>query len=136
MLKSLLLRGLALFAAATLLIACGNDGGVSTGPGAKPREAKYEVTGNYTGALTVIYTAKGGGTASVDITSLPWVRDVTPDTNVGAVALAAEHIGGALGLAGQTVTIKIIVGGKVVKTQSETAPASGRISVPVVVWQF
>ncbi len=136
MLKSLLFRGLALFAVTTLLVACGGDGNVSTGPGATPRATKYEVSGNYTGALTVIYTAQGGGTASVDITSLPWVRDVTPDTNVGAVALAAEHIGGALGVAGQTVTIKIIVGGKVVKTQSETAPANGRMSVPVVVWQF
>ncbi len=106
----------------------GDDDGVTSS-----REVKYEVTGNFSGLLGATYiTANGGGT-SESITSLPWTKSLTYKSSVSATTLSAA---GANGTSGQTITIKVFVGGKLESTTSGTATTTGSISVTAPTYMF
>ncbi|MFH6993161.1 MmpS family transport accessory protein [Flavobacterium sp. FlaQc-48] len=92
--------------------------------GSSSRDVKYEVTGNYTGKLDVTYTEAGGGALNEDITALPWTKDITVAASTLGVGLSASGYGG---VSGQKLTVKIYVGGKVVKDLTATANGDGII---------
>jgi hypothetical protein len=48
------------------------------------RVIRYEVTGNFTGTLFASYTTASGGTANEQVTSLPWTKEVSYESNVTA----------------------------------------------------
>ncbi|KQO30002.1 hypothetical protein ASF10_05725 [Flavobacterium sp. Leaf82] len=88
------------------------------------RDVKYEVTGNYTGKLSVTYIEEGGAALIEDITALPWKKEFTAKTDSRAASISTSGYGG---LKGQTLTGKIYVGGKVVKELTATATEDGII---------
>jgi hypothetical protein len=90
----------------------------------RSRDVKYEVTGNYTGTLSAVYTESGNAGQSVDITSFPWTKEFTASADTGGAGITVSGYGG---VKDQTVTIKIIIGGKVEKETTAKATADGII---------
>jgi hypothetical protein len=93
---------------------------------ASSKAVKYEITGNYTGVFTIAYIAANGSAEVVEITTLPWKKELTADNSVKAVTANATGSGGK---SGQTATLKIYVGNVEVKAGSGTALSSGIISL-------
>jgi hypothetical protein len=106
----------------SFFISCSKD---SISP-ANSRAVRYEITGNYTGVFTIAYIAGNGSAEVVEITTLPWKKELTADNSVKAVTANATGSGGK---SGQTATLKIYVGNVEVKAGSGTALSSGIISL-------
>lgn len=122
---------LTLIIALTVFASCGNDEGNE--PKNSSRTLKYELTGNFSGSnIIAAYTTASGGTVTDQITSLPWNKEITFDSNVGGANLV---VSGAGGTAGQQVTLVIKRGGNQVGTPTTaTVDARGTftISSPVI----
>ena len=93
---------------------------------AESRDVKYEITGNFTGELDATYSERSGAPLIEDVPSLPWTKEFTANPDSNGVLL---RTGGGGGVAGQTVTAKIYVGGKVVSELTGTANSEGIIVV-------
>lgn len=103
---------------------CSSDNDNDSAPAS--RDVKYEVTGNYTGKLDVTYMEKSGAPLIEDITALPWTKEFTANADSDG---ALVHSSGYGGVKGQTLTVKIYVGGKVVSELTGTANEDGIIVV-------
>ncbi|WP_133259735.1 hypothetical protein [Pseudochryseolinea flava] len=115
---------------AMVAMACSSDDGDDN---AGSREVKFEVTGNFTGQLNaVLITASGGGT-SESINALPWSKTITYESNVPTTQIS---IAGAGGDPGETITVKVIVGGKEKSSTPGTATNSGTIAVAAPSYAF
>lgn len=90
----------------------------------RSRDVKYEVTGNYTGTLSVVYTESGNAGQSADITAFPWTKEFTASSDTAGAGLTVSGYGG---VADQTITVKIIVGGIVEKETTAKATSDGII---------
>ena len=118
-----------------MLTACKKD--KDDGGGQSNRKIKFEITGNYTGKLTVAYTTSNGGTESATINSLPWTKEITYNSTVGGIGIGGGTDVPGLGIAGQTVTVKIFPGGRaVVSGTPAITQANGIVNLPNVVYQF
>jgi Mycobacterium membrane protein len=113
---------LTFFLTTSLFFSCSKD---SATP-ASSKAVKYEITGNYSGVFTVAYIAGNGSAEVVEITALPWKKELTADNSLKAVTANATGSGGK---SGQTATLKIYVGNVEVKAGSGTALSSGIISL-------
>jgi hypothetical protein len=100
---------------------------------AKSRDIKFEVTGNFTGALSATYVNATGGGANESIPALPWNKTITYASTVPSTGLS---IGGTGGVAGQTVTVKVFAGGALVSDTPEVADASGMIVIASPTYLF
>jgi hypothetical protein len=125
-------RVLALATAALALAACGDDDN-GTGPAPSSRTVRYEVSGTFTGGLTVVHTNAAGGNATATITTLPWSREVTHDATVAGVGIGAT---GAVATPGQTVTLRIVINGTAVQSGTATVAANGTIAIPTLAHVF
>lgn len=123
--RNLFLVGLLLGAAA-----CSDDDGDTVGIS---RSITYEVTGNYSGTLTAGFTTASGGSTYESIPGLPWIKQIEYQSSVTAAAFAVEGDGG---ISGQTITIKVLAGGKQISSTPATATGDGSISVgaPAIVF--
>ena len=90
------------------------------------RVVRYEISGNYTGSQTVVYTTASGGTTNETITTLPWIKDITYASTVNGAAIALTGTGGT---AGQSVSLVVKRTGSSPLTTPGTADANGIISV-------
>lgn len=97
------------------------------------REVKYEVTGNYTGTMSVVYFEKGGNALNEDITKLPWTKEFTAEAKSPGASLSVSGHGG---VAGQKLTGKIYVGGKLQNELTATATSDGIIVLPLTPYVF
>lgn len=105
-------------------IACSSD---DDEPSANKREVVYTITGNYTGTVfKVSYITANGGATQESITTLPWTKEIT---YLSTVAAATMTVAGAGGTAGQTITLKVVSGGKEISSSPATADAGGSIVV-------
>lgn len=119
-----------------MLTACKKDKNGS-GNGQSKRVVKYELTGNYTGKLLVAYTTASGGTASATVNSLPWTKEITYNNTVAGIGIGGGTDVGNVGIAGQTVTIKIFSGGtSVVNEPPAITGANGVVNLPSLTYQF
>jgi len=107
-------------------VSCSSDDDNDSGAGSGSRDVKYEITGNFTGELDATYSEKSGAPLIEDVTSLPWTKEFTANPDSNGVLL---NTSGGGGVAGQTVTAKIYVGGKVVSELTGTANSDGIIVV-------
>ena len=103
-------------------VSCSSDNDDNSGTNS--RDVKYEVTGNYTGKLSVTYIEAGGAALIEDITALPWTKEFTARTDSKGASISTSGYGGTKG---QTLTGKIYIGGKVVKELTATATEDGII---------
>lgn len=106
-----------------------NDDKISGGS----RDVKYEVTGNFSGPLTAVYIEKLGNATSEEITKLPWTKEFTADASTQGVTVSAMGSGG---VAGQQITVKMFVGGKVVNQLTGTASSNGGIDATLTAYVF
>ncbi|WP_289663450.1 MmpS family transport accessory protein [Flavobacterium panacagri] len=88
------------------------------------RDIRYEVSGNYTGKISATYTESGNGGQAVDINSLPWSKEFTASSDTYGAGITLIGTGGVVD---QTLTVKIIVGGKVEKETTAKATSDGSI---------
>ena len=98
------------------------------------RVIKYEITGNYTGSLTVAYTNVSGGTESIIATAFPWTKNITYPATVSGIG-----IGGNTSVAGapsQTLILKIYSAGNVVSTGTAVTDGNGLINLSTLVYTF
>ncbi len=93
---------------------------------AKSRDVKFEVTGNFTGALSATYVNSTGGGEYESITALPWNKTLTYASTVPSTSLS---IGATGGVAGQTVRVKVFAGGTLISDTPGVADASGMLVV-------
>jgi len=97
------------------------------------RDVKYEITGNYTGTLSTTYFEKGGNALNEDITQLPWTKEFTAEAKSLGASINASGYGGA---AGQTLTGKIYIGGKLENELTATATNDGIIVLALTPYVF
>ncbi len=93
------------------------------------KEVKYEITGNFSGKLIVVYTAANASTENIEVNSLPWEKSFTADAGTKAVAATASATVSNLGIPGQTAVLKIYVNGNVVASGAGTVNSTGYISL-------
>lgn len=98
------------------------------------RQVKYEITGNYTGKLLIVYTNNTGTNQTINNASVPWSLEVTYPTSVNAIGIGAQA--SIVGAEGQTATLKIFVNGNEVKSTSATAGSLGELILPTLTHSF
>lgn len=120
--------GLIVVLFATALAACSKD------PVSTSKLVKYEITGNFTGKLTVTYTDNTGATSLLQNVSLPWSKEVSYPASVLSVGVGAQAT--VLGTAGQTASMKIYYKNAAVKSTSATAGSLGELVLPAIAHVF
>jgi hypothetical protein len=124
--KSIFKTAVLVLTLAFTAVSCSSDDDNNSEPGTASRDVKYEITGNFTGELDVTYMEKSGAPLIEDVLALPWTKEFTANADSNG---ALVHTSGLGGVAGQTVTAKIYVGGKVVSELTGTANSDGIIVV-------
>ncbi len=117
-----------LLVAATLFTACKKEENSPVS-----RDVKYEITGNFSGDLSIAYTAANGSFETITVNKLPWTLAFT--ANASTTSLSASAIGTS-GKGGQTAVFKIYVGGKEVESGAGTATNIGSISLTPKTYLF
>lgn len=113
-----------------------SSGDTSTPPGISKRVVKYEITGNYTGELIVVYNDNVNGTTSLISKSLPWSKSLTYANNVLVIGIGGDGFDSKPGVPGQTVTLRIYSGGEVVKSSTNVAGSNGIVISDALTYQF
>jgi len=113
-------------------VSCSSDND-DNGSGSGSRDVKYEITGNYTGTASVTYFEKGGNALNEDLTKLPWTKEFTAEAKSMGASLSASGYGG---VAGQTLTGKLYVGGKLENELTATANSDGIIVLSLTPYVF
>ena len=98
------------------------------------RTVKYEITGNFSGKLTIVYNDNVNGNTVLNNISLPWTRELTYTQNVAAIGIQAQAA--STGMPGQTATMKIYAAGKPVKSSAAVAGALGEMVLPAIAHVF
>lgn len=111
---------------------CSSDND-DNGSGSASRDVKYEITGNYAGKTSVTFFEKGGNAVNEDLTKLPWTKEFTAEAKSMGATLSASGFGGS---AGQTLTGKIYVGGKLENELTVTANSDGIIVLSLTPYVF
>lgn len=116
--------------ASVLFFSCKKD---NKGTANNSRMVKYEITGNFSGKLTIVYSDNVNGNTELTDISLPWSKEITYPNNIVGIGIGASHVSNStLGIAGQTATMKIYSGGTVVKSSTATANSVGGILIPTL----
>lgn len=98
------------------------------------RSIKYEITGNFTGKLTIVYNDNINGNTVSNNDSIPWTKQLRLPLSVVAIGIGAQS--SVRGLSGQTVTLKIYSSNNAVKTSTATAGSVGEIAIPTIAYIF
>jgi len=115
-----------------LFFACKKDKDTSTGS----KVVKYELTGTYSGKVSVGYANEDGVTQIVSNVTLPWSKEVTVKSGVSAVALVCNAEVCCFGTNGQTLTGKISVGGDVKKSTTVNTTSDAFVSLSGLSYTF
>lgn len=122
-----------LFAITFTLISCKKD---DDAPQTSSRNVKYEITGNYTGKLDIVTTTNTAAMVSYNGVLVPWTKEITYPNTVMGVGIGGNSSSGNVGVAGQTITLKVFSGGKLLYTKSATADVNGILGFPTYAFVF
>lgn len=100
----------------------------------KVKNVKYEITGNFSGKLLIIYTDISGGNKTLFNVSVPWSQEVTYPESVAAIGIGGQAE--VTGNVGQTVVVKIFVDGVEVKSSPASAGSLGELVLPSIAYSF
>ncbi len=101
------------------------------------RDVKIELSGNYSGKINVVYTNMDGVTTAQTGVSLPWSISYTAKPDVSSIAVGGSTSSTSnVGVQGQTLTAKIIVGGEEKKSTTVYSDANGYIQLGSLVYLF
>ena len=130
-----ILRAVAIFLQLFVLIGCSSNDDKVTNQN-NSRNIKYEITGNYSGQLTVVYNDNVSGNTVVTVTKLPWSKEITYQTNVQVIGIGASSVVGQYGSSGQSASLKIYSDGIVVKSETAATNANGVINFSPLAYGF
>ena len=102
-------------------LSCSNDNSSSN----NSRDFRYEISGNYTGGTTIVYYVANGSTSTEEDDTLPWTKEVTYESNVQGIAIVASPVVAKPGISGQTLTLKVYRGNKLIKESTATVLSNG-----------
>ena len=88
------------------------------------RDIKYEITGNFSGTLTVTYITATGKATSIEASPLPWELSFTAESDSHEATFNATGMGGNVG---EKIRLNIYQGDKVAKYVDATANSDGII---------
>lgn len=100
------------------------------------KNVTYEITGNYSGPLRVVYNDNVSGNTTLTVTSLPWRKDINYTENVQGIGIGANGISGQPGSSGQSAGLKIYVSNNIVKFSNAVADVNGGISLTPLAHTF
>jgi len=100
----------------------------------KPRNVRYEITGNFSGTFTVVYTALTGGSRVENNVPIGWSMEMEYPASTLSIGIGAQAT--TLGSSGQTAVIRIYVNEMEVKSSAGTAGALGEIVIPTIAYSF
>lgn len=86
---------------------------------------KYEVSGDGIGTFNIVYTNATGALESTTIQQLPWVKEITVQSQVKVVAFSLT----GNSTVGKKVIANLYVGGNIKQTSSQIADNNGTIVV-------
>lgn len=109
------------------LISCKKE---DPAPVVNKREVRYEVSGNFSGQLSFIYSNTTFGFNTIEYSSFPQTVNITYPDNISACTAGGTSSGLLAGVSGQTLTLKIYSGGTLAHTIEAVANASGAIEFP------
>lgn len=113
----------------SVFLSCSSD---DDNPAPQSRNIKYEITGNYSGRLTVAFSDESGNSQTINVSSLPWSKSVTIENDVSAIALAAGNSGvNNPGSSGETITLKIYRNEEMVEESTTVATDNGFIELGI-----
>lgn len=115
-----------LWFASVTLSSCGKKNTPSSGT----QLVKYEITGNYTGRLLVVFTNKDGSTANEIVSSLPWSKELNVQSSAISVGFGGQTSAPNYGANGQTATAKLSIKNEVKQSGTAVADANGAIVLP------
>jgi hypothetical protein len=115
--------------------ACGGGGG-STGPTVSPRNVRFEVTGTMSGAFVLTHTGTTGTVTTADIAALPLNLDITYNASVSVIAVSIAEVNATQNNSGKTVRVRVLSGGREVRTQTVTANAIGNVLFQPMTYAF
>lgn len=107
-----------------------------TQPPANTRNVRYEITGNYTAPLFVVYNDNVSGNTTLTVSTLPWRKDISYPSNVLGIGISSNSPNGSPGAAGQSASLKIYVSNTVVQSSAAVADANGAINLPPLAYVF
>ncbi len=103
----------------------------------KPNKfATFEITGNYTGHIFLVYNDNVSGNNSLTITSLPWEKTIAYPNSVVGIGISGNAVTTNPGVAGQTVSLKVYNGTTVVSQSNKTADANGLFNFDTLTYIF
>lgn len=118
---------------AMLVLSCKKDNNNNQ----QNRAVRYEISGNYTGKLNIVYTDEAGNFQTLTNVSLPWNKSFTAGTAVQAVTFSASTTStSTVGIAGQTATAKLYIGTVLKQNVTQSADATRRIQFNSITHTF
>ena len=120
--KKLITRSLILLFVFSIL-SCDDDEGA---PAANKRNVRFEVTGNFSGTMDATFITESGGGTNEMVTSLPWTKEINYAATVPSMSIL---VGGYDGVGGQSITLKVFAGGKLVSSTPGTANSNGIVAI-------
>ncbi len=117
---------------AILFCSCSKGGNTNQG---NSRQIRYEITGNYSGKLSISYWEKNSPTLTLlTKVQIPWSKDVLYTQGVEGIIIRAET--DSAGSLGQTATLKIYSNNNLVKSTTASTNNVGYIVLPEVEYNF
>lgn len=119
----------------TITYSCSNNDNNIPDP-APIKSTKFEITGNYSGHIFIVYNDNISGNTSVTITSLPWSKTIDYPNSVVGIGISGNAVTTNPGVAGQTVSLKMYNGTTVVSQSNKTADVNGLFNFNTITFIF
>ncbi|MDI9311097.1 MAG: MmpS family transport accessory protein [Limnohabitans sp.] len=101
------------------------------------RNVKYEITGDYSGKVTIVYQNQSGTFITETNVALPWTKEFTAEATTQSVGYNLRTTStSTLGGINQTVIAKLYIGGEIKKSETKLSDASGSISFDNLMFYF
>jgi len=118
------------------ITSCNNDDDIQIPEPDPIKSAKFEITGNYTGHIFVVYNDNVSGNTTLTITSLPWSKTIDYPNSVVGIGISGNAVTTNPGVAGQTASLKIIEGNTVVNFSNIVADENGLFNFQPLAYIF
>ena len=100
------------------------------------KSAKFEITGNYSGHIFIVYNDNISGNTSLTVTSLPWSKTIDYPNTVVGIGISGNAVTSNSGVAGQTASLKIYNGTNILSESNKTADANGLFNFNTLTYIF
>lgn len=116
-----------------IIVSCSSDDSSNPSP---TKTAKFEITGNFTGHIFVVYNNNVTGNTTETITSLPWSKTITYPDNVTGIGISGNAVLQNPGVVGQNVSLKIYHNNNIVRQSNKIADSNGSFSFETLAFMF